>query len=349
MGSDPKTIVVTGISGYVGKWVAHALLARGYRVRGTLRDLGKQQQVMDTLQARLGDEAVSRLSFVKADLLARDDWPDALAGADAVMHVATHVVGAEPKDANSVIAPAVAGTDNVLAAAHANGISRVIITSSIATVGYGQGHVTGKRVYTEANHTDLDNMRFTWAYCIGKTRAEQHAWAFAEEHGMAVTTIHPGMILGPPLDSDAGVSIGLVEGLLTGNPPAFPDLGFSLTDVRDCADMHVAALESPEAAGQRYLCTSRYLHFTEIADVLRKAYPQAPVPSKSVPSWLMRLLVYWQPTIRQIIDDIGNEKHFDGTKGRDLLGRDYRAPEQTILDSAKGLIDLGLVPKEIDT
>ena len=110
--------------------------------------------------------------------------------------------------------------------------------------------------------------------------------------------------------------------------------------------MHVAALENAEAAGQRYLCTSRYLHFTEIAEILRKAYPQAPVPSKSVPSWLMRLLVYWQPTIRQVINDVGNEKHFDGSKGRALLGRDYRTAEQTILDSASGVIALGLFESE---
>lgn len=340
-----RTIVVTGISGYVGKWVAHALLAKGYAVRGTLRDLSKKEQVTKTLRKSLGDAAAARLSFFEADLLNKDDWPAAFTGADAVMHVATNVVGMEPKDPQSVIRPAIEGTDNVLAGAEANNITRVLITSSIATVGYGQNHTKGKRVYTEDNWTDLDNMRWTWAYCIGKTRAEQHAWREAEERGLAITTIHPGMILGPPLDTDAGVSIGLIKGLLTGTPKAFPDLGFSLIDVRDVADMHVAALENEAAAGQRYLCTARYMHFNEIADVLRKAYPDAPVPDKSVPSWLMRLLVRWQPTIRQVINDIGNEKHFDGSKGRALMGRDYRTPEETILDSARGLIDLGLVPR----
>ena len=35
---------------------------------------------------------------------------------------------------------------------------------------------TGRRVYDETHFTNLDGMRFTWAYCIGKTKAERLAW-----------------------------------------------------------------------------------------------------------------------------------------------------------------------------
>ena len=344
MEPNGKTVVVTGISGYVGKWVALRLLERGYAVCGTLRDPGKRQQVDASLRARVGDDIADRLSFAEADLLKKSDWFDAFAGADAVMHTAAHVVANEPRDPQSVIRPAVEGTDNILAAAQANGIARVVITSSIATIGYGQNHVSGKRTYTEQNWTDLDKMKWTWAYCIGKTRAERNAWAFAKDTGMALTTIHPGMILGPPLDADAGVSLQLITGLLTGKPPAYPNLGFALSDVRDVADMHVAALESEAAPGQRYLCTASYLPFPELAERLRAAYPQAPVPKRAVPDWLLRLLVHWHRDARQIINDIGNQKHFDGSKGRALLGRDYRTVDETIRDSAESLMALKLVP-----
>jgi len=339
-----KTVVVTGITGYVGKWIALRALEHGYAVRGTLRDPDKRRLVEATLRARFGDEAMERLSFVEADLLAPDDWPEALAGADAVLHSATRVVGAEPRDPDIVIRPALEGTRNVLVAARAAGIERVVITSSIATVGYGQNHKRGTRTYTEDNWTDLDKMRWKWAYCIGKTRAERFAWTFADENGLKLTTVHPGMILGPPLDVDAGVSIGLISGLLTGTPKAFPDLGFALSDVRDVADMHIAAFEDPDSIGQRYLCTSRYMPFREIAEMLRAAYPNAPVPEKTVPNWLLHILAYVVRDMRQVVNDIGNEKHFDGSKGRALLGRDYVPFEQTILDSARALIDLGLVP-----
>ena len=260
------------------------------------------------------------------------------------MHTATHVTAEEPRDPTDVIRTAMEGTSHVLSAALEAGVRRVIITSSIATIGYGQNHTSGVRRYTEENWTDLDNMRWKWAYCIGKTQAERQAWDYANANDIGLTTIHPGMILGPPLDTDAGVSIGLISGLLSGNPPAYPDLGFSLSDVRDVADMHVAALENDAAIGQRYLCTTSYLHFSRIADMLRAAYPDAPVPSRAVPDWLMRILVHWLRDIRQVINDIGNEKHFDGSKGRALLGRDYRPAEDTIRDSAESLYALGLVP-----
>src|SRR5690606_29864205 len=115
------------------------------------------------------------------------------------------------------------------------------------------GHTTGKRVYTDDHFTDLENMKWTWAYCVGKTTAERAAWEFAKANNIELTTIHPGAIIGPAVDEDASISIGMVTGLLNGTTPALPSNGFSIVDVRDVAAMHVAALEHPESAGQRYL------------------------------------------------------------------------------------------------
>ncbi len=344
MEPNGKTVVVTGISGYVGKWVALRLLQKGYSVRGTLRAPGKREQVEASLSAHLDEIVTSRLSFAEADLLDADGWTAAFAGAAAVMHTATHVVASEPRNPEDVIRPVVEGTANVLSAAKTQGIDRVVITSSIATVGYGQDHLGGERTYTEDNWTNLDNMRWTWAYCIGKTRAECNAWDFARAKDMALTTIHPGMILGPPLDADAGVSLQLILGLLNGQTPAYPNLGFALSDVRDVADLHMAALEDEAAVGQRYLCTASYLQFSDLAAKLGAAYPDAPVPTRAVPDWLLRILVYWHRDIRQIINDIGNQKHYDGSKGRALLGREYRSTEETIRDSAEKLMELKLIP-----
>ena len=59
------------------------------------------------------------------------------------MHVATAIRGDEPRDSSLVIRPAIEGTERVLRFAHAAGIKRVILTSSIATVGYGHGQTNG--------------------------------------------------------------------------------------------------------------------------------------------------------------------------------------------------------------
>lgn len=193
-------ILVTGATGFVGKWTVIRLLQAGYRVRGTLRSLAKADEVRAGVATQTGPEALSRLEFAEADLLDDKGWAVAMAGVDAVMHVATAIRGDEPKDQSLVIRPALEGTQRVLRFANEAGIKRFIMTSSIATVGYGHGQTSGRRVYNETHFTNLDNMKWKWAYCIGKTRAEQFAWAFAREHGIGLTTIHPGAIIGPAVD-----------------------------------------------------------------------------------------------------------------------------------------------------
>jgi len=337
-----ELILVTGVSGYVGKWCAVKLLEKGYRVRGTVRSKSKAQQVNDTIVRLLSAEAAARLDLVEADLLSDAGWPAALSGVSAVMHTATVVRADEPRDPNIVVRPAIEGTERVLRMAHAAGITRVIITSSIATVGYGHGHTTGRRTYDETYFTNLEGMRWKWAYCIGKTKAEQAAWAYAKANGMELTTIHPGAIIGPALDSDASVSVGMVSGLLQNATPALPSNGYAIIDVRDVADMHVAALEKPEAIGQRYLATAEYVPFPKVADILREAYPDRKIAKASVPDWIIRIVAMFGGPARQIINDIGNEKVFDGRKGEALMGHPYITAKKTILDTAESVDRLGL-------
>lgn len=337
-----QLILVTGASGFVGKWCVVKLLEKGYRVRGTIRSDAKAEQVRKTVAGVVGDEAAGRLEMVKADILSDAGWPEAMAGVDAVMHVATVIRGDEPKDPEVVVRPAVEGTERVLRMAHDAGIKRVILTSSIATVGYGHGQTSGRRVYDETFHTKLESMRWTWAYCVGKTKAERAAWAYAKANGMELTTIHPGAIIGPALDDDASISVGMVSGLLDNTTPALPSNGFSIIDVRDVADMHVAALEHPEAVGQRYLATAEYMPFPKVAEVVQELYPDRKIVNRVVPDWIIRIVAMFGGPARQIINDIGNEKVFDGKKGEAMMGHPYISARESISDTAESVIRLGL-------
>ncbi len=340
--TDTDLILVTGASGFVGKWCVVKLLEKGYRVRGTIRSAAKAKQVQETVAATAGADAASRLELVTADILDDKGWTEAMARVTAVMHVATAIRGDEPKDSSLVIRPAVEGTERVLRFANQAGIKRVILTSSIATVGYGHGHTTGRKVYDETYFTNLENMRWTWAYCIGKTKAERAAWEYAEANGLELTTIHPGAIIGPALDDDASISVGMISGLLDNSTPAMPSNGFSIIDVRDVADMHVAALQKPESIGQRYLSTAEYMPFPKVAAVLQELYPDRKIVQKTVPDWIIRLIAMFGGPARQIINDIGNEKIFDGSKGEALMGHPYIPTRQTIKDTAESAIRLGL-------
>ena len=337
-----QTILVTGASGFIAKHLIGQLLVAGYRVRGTVRGQGKVPGVWKAVEA-LAPGYAGALELVEADLLNDAGWAVAMDGVAAVMHVAAAIVALEPKDPDMVIRPAVEGTERVFAFAEAAGVRRVIMTSSIATVGYGLGHERGVRRYTEADFTDLDGMRRSWAYCIGKTRAERAAWNFARLHDIGLTTIHPGAILGPATDAETSISLGLVTGLLDGSTPAMARIGFAISDVRDVASIHLAALQKPESIGQRYLCTGPYMTFGQVAAVLRAAYPEFPVTKRIVPDWIVRVLSALGGPTRQIINDVGNEKHFDGSKGEALLGRHYRSNEEAILSAAESALRLGLV------
>jgi dihydroflavonol-4-reductase len=308
-----------------------------------VRSLARSDEVRAAVQAHAGAEALDRLSFCEADLLDDRGWAEAMAGVDAVMHVAAAIRGDEPRDQSVVIRPALEGTEREVRFAEAAGIKRIILTSSIAAVGYGHGQTSGKRVYDETYFTNLEGMRWTWAYCVGKTRAEQFAWTFADEHGIALTTIHPGAIIGPALDTHASISLQMVWGLLNGSVPALPTNGFSIIDVRDVAALHLAALQHPETAGQRYLATAEYVPFPEVARILREAYPGHKVTLRTVPDWVIRLLARFGGPARQIINDIGNEKHFDGRKGEALLGRKFIPAKEAILATAESCLALGYV------
>lgn len=342
--TDQGLILVTGASGFVGKWTTVELLKRGYAVRGTVRSIAtKGEQVRKAVAEQAGADSLERLELVEADILDDKGWADAMRGVTAVMHIATAIRADEPKDQSVVIRPAVEGTERVLRFTHEAGIKRFIMTSSIATVGYGHGQTSGRRVYDETYFTQFEKMRWTWAYCVGKTMAERATWAFAKANGLEVTTIHPGAIIGPPLDEDASISIMLVTGLLDGATPALPSNGFSIIDVRDVAEMHVAALANPESIGQRYLATADYMPFPKVAATVQELFPSHKITMRTVPDWIIRIVAMFGGPARQIINDIGNEKVFDGRKGEKLLGRTYIPARQSIKDTADAAFKLGMI------
>src|SRR5882724_3404539 len=130
-----ECVLVTGVSGFLGGHVALELLKAGYRVRGSMRSLAKGAKVREALE-RAGAN-VSSLEFVELDLLSDKGWEDAAKGCDFLQHIASPFVLERPKDPDVLIRPAVEGTRRALESALAAGVSRFVVTSSLAAIDSG--------------------------------------------------------------------------------------------------------------------------------------------------------------------------------------------------------------------
>src|SRR5580698_6379188 len=121
-----STVLVTGGSGFIGSHTILQLLAAGHEVRTTVRSLKREADVRALLKAR-GAEPGNRLSFVAADLEQDAGWPQAVAGCEYVLHVASPFPPNVPKHEDELIVPAREGTLRVLRASRDTGVKRVVL------------------------------------------------------------------------------------------------------------------------------------------------------------------------------------------------------------------------------
>jgi len=336
------TALVTGVSGFIAKHCAVELLNAGYRVRGTIRSLGRSAQVKDTL-ARHAD--TSRLEFAETDLESDAGWNEALAGCTSVLHVASPFPASQPKDEQVLIRPAVQGTLRVLRAAKAAGVERLVQTSSMAAVYYGHPH-DRTAPFTEADWTVVDAPGVT-PYAKSKTLAERAARDLVQKDGSGLhySSVNPGFVLGPALDADVGASAQIIQMFLKGKYPGAPRLSFPCVDVRDVARMHRLALEADVPSGGRYLCVAECLWMIDIARAIRSQLGEAArkVPSRVLPDWAVKLVGFFDPTARQIIPELGREVRIDNTLTRDALPMTFIPATDAAAAMARSLIALKVV------
>jgi len=334
-----STVLVSGGSGYIAGFLIRQLVAEGWTVRTTVRSLARESAVRSLLAV---DN--SRLEFFEADLTADKGWAEAMAGCSHVAHVASPLPAGVPKDANELIVPARDGALRALRAARDVGVRRFVMTSSVAAIAYGRGR--GVHHFTEADWTDPSKPGLS-AYIQSKTIAERAAreWVAKEGGAMAFVSICPSVVLGPVWSRDYSASVMVVRKLLDGSLGACPDIGFGVVDVRDVADLHVRALQAPGIAGERFIANGRFLKLREIADVLRAQLgPEAArVTTRNAPDWMVRLAAHFVPVAKAVVGELGSVRHQSPAHALAVLGWQTRPVEQSIVDTARSLLDLGLV------
>ena len=339
-----STVLVTGGSGFIGVHTILQLLADGHAVRTTLRNPDRSKDVIAMLREG-GALAADQVGFATADLLRDNGWREAVVGCDYVLHVASPLGAHVPEDENELIVPAREGTLRVLRAARDAGVKRVVVTSSFAAIGYG--HPPQAKPFDETTWSNLDGPDVQ-AYPKSKTLAERAAWDFIarEGNGLELAVVNPTAVFGPALGADFSESIGIIKALLDDAMPAVPRIHFGLVDVRDVADLHLRAMTSPKARGERFLAVAgETMSVLQVARLLRgKLGSKARrVPRFQAPDWMIRLAARRNPLARATLPLLGKVRRSTSAKAQNLLGWRPRGNEEMIVATAESLIRLGLV------
>ena len=252
---------VTGATGFLGSHVARQLLARDAELTLLVRTTSRLDNVADLPAER-----------VVGDLRDVESLRKGMAGCEFVFHVAADyrlwaLNGQELYQSN------VDGTKNILQAARESGVRRVIYTSSVATMGFGNNG----RLTDENSPVSLDDM--VGDYKRSKFMAERLVIE-AAQRGQDVVIVNPSTPIGER-DIKPTPTGQIVVDFLKKKFPAYVDTGLNLVDVIDCAEGHLLAMEKARA-GERYILGGENLTLKQILDKLG-AITGLPSPNVKVP------------------------------------------------------------------
>jgi dihydroflavonol-4-reductase len=236
-----KPTLVTGASGFVGWHVARLLVERGHRVRALVRASSNIPEL--------------DVEPVIGDLRDAASVERAVAGCGLVYHVAAdyRLWSKQPGD---LYRSNVDGTRNVLSAAKAAGVERLVYTSTVGCIG-----IPGD----ESKPVSLSDMKGD--YKRSKFMAEQLALEFARD-GFPVIIVNPTAPMGDH-DSKPTPTGQIVLDFLNGAIPAFIDTGLNIVSVRDVALGHILACERGRP-GERYILGSENLTLGQILGELAR-------------------------------------------------------------------------------
>ncbi len=343
MNQSPVTlspVCVTGAAGFIASRIVEQLLARGYRVRGTVRSLRKEK---DLAHLRALPGASTHLELVEADLRDASTFDAAVAGCTHVLHTASPYTLEAKDPQKDLVDPAVEGTRNVLLACQrAATVRRVVVTSSMAAI---TDEPESDHVLTEADWNDKSTLERN-PYYLSKTLAEREAWRFLKEGApdFELVTINPFLVIGPSLTAGINPSNQLFVDLFAGKYPGIMNLTWGFVDVRDVADAHVRAMEAGCAMG-RYICAGETIAMRDMVAFLRDLDADA---ATSLPKigldcgigdFTVRLSSYLQPkgVGSYLRTHVGRVPRYDTSKIQKELGVSFRPVRESIRDTVADL------------
>lgn len=335
-------VLLTGGSGFIAAHVLDILLEHGHSVVTTVRSEEKAQKIKDAHP----NVPTSKLDFrIVEDIAQEDAFDEAVKidGLEVVIHTASPFHFNVTDIKKELLDPAIIGTTGVLKSIKKNApsVKHVVITSSFASIINASKGNSWDHTYSEEDWNPVTAEEAvtnpSFGYRASKTFAEKAAWDFVEKEkpNFTISTLCPPLVLGPIVHylnslSALNTSNQRVRNLITGQcKTEIPDTGtFIWIDVRDLALAHVKAFELPEAANKRFFTTAGYFSNKEIAEIIRKNFPELEneLPGKEIKG-----------------GDYPAEGlyKYDNSRAVKVLGIKFRTLEESIVDLVKSLKSVG--------
>lgn len=334
-------VLLTGGSGFIAAHVLDFLLKRGHTVITTVRSDEKATRIRDAFRSSVSS---GLLDFRIVEDISRPgafDQALRIEGLEVVIHTASPFQLNVKDVKKTFLDPAINGTKGVLEAVkkYAPSVKKVIITSSFAAIiDVNKASDDPSVTYTEKSWNPVTEIQAlessSFGYRASKTFAERTAWEFVEREkpNFTISTVNPPIVYGPiahylnSLDK-LNTSNTFIYDIMSGkrkedtlnNQPTL------WVDVRDVALAHIKAFELEEAAGQRLFVTAGLKSERDIADVIRKNFPD---------------LVAKLPKLDTTQHSTNGYK-YDNSLTIGIIGPTQYSFEQSIVDTVKSLQSLG--------
>lgn len=240
---------VTGATGFIGASIVRELLRDGREVRALVRP-----------NSNLSNLKGLDVELWKGDLLDATSLSSGLEGCDVLYHAAADY-RLWTRDPDEMYRTNIGGTKAILEAALESGVSRVVYTSSVGTLGNPGNGLSGN----EETPVSLADM--VGPYKKSKFLAEREAESFIAR-GLPVVIVNPSTPVGP-WDIKPTPTGKIIVDFLQRKMPAYLDTGLNLIAVEDCARGHILA-ELKGAVGCKYILGNANLSLRDIFGMLQE-------------------------------------------------------------------------------
>jgi dihydroflavonol-4-reductase len=324
--------LVTGATGFVGAAVARALSAAGWQVRVLARSGSNRSNLQSPAW-----------EVVEGDLADLQSLERALEGCTGLFHAAAdYRLGA--RDPTQLYRTNVEGTRRILSAARTAGISRIVYTSSVATIGIPSDGSPGEE------RTPVAESHMIGHYKRSKYLAEEVA-RDAARTGMSVVIVNPSTPVGPG-DIKPTPTGQLVLDAASGRMPAYVDTGLNIVHVDDVAAGHLLAFERGRA-GERYILGGEDMTLQTILGQIARLVGRAP-PRIRLPYAAVLPVAYLAEGFAKISGRSGRvtlegvrmsrkRMFFSSAKAVSELGYRWRPPLQAFEDALRWYRERGLL------